>query len=135
MSDVHELHDQEQIEPKDRTGRTVNILIASAFGAVATLAIIAIVLCVHIMRENAKDGEVRLCVRRIDLFVADIRDEINTQGWDSLVTKAEGSPNVDVRVIAAEMRTRITQLKSPETRDMRNQANAICEADAHFEPR
>ena len=126
---------QEVVEPEDKAGRTVNVIILSAFGATSALAVLAIVLCLYLLNENAQDAAVRACVRKIDLYVAEIRDDINTTGWDALVARTEGSPNVNVQEIARRMRADIDSLKSQRTRDMRNTAVEICETDPNFEPR
>lgn len=120
-------------EPEDNAGRSTTTLIISAFIATSILALMAIGLSIYILLDNRATEQSRQCVRNIDLYVAEIRDDINTQGWDALVARTEGSPNVDVQQIAREMRTKIKSLRS--TRELRNDAIKICTADPNFKPR
>jgi hypothetical protein len=108
--------------------------IAVISGAVPSIiALFAILFCFALLQENHRLQVNRDCTRRIDLYVADIRDDLNAQGWDALVTRAENSPRTDVQEIARQMRLKIDALKS--SRDMRQDAVKLCEVDPDFQPR
>lgn len=122
-------------EPEDKAGRSFNVVVLASFGATSALAIFAIVLCLYLLNENSQDDDIRACTRRIDLYVGDIRDEINVQGWDALVSRAQGNSNEDVQTIANRMRDDINSLQSPQVREMRDRAIQICDEDPSFQPR
>jgi hypothetical protein len=118
-------HDLTQYNNLKRISVIANVITSS-------LAIAAIVLSIHLLQVNEQLQNTRECTRRIDLYASDLRDDINVKGWDSLVTRAEGDNNQDVREIARTMRLKITQLN--DSRDMRNKAIQICDANPDFEP-
>lgn len=118
------------VEPKaDTTGdlKRVAILANVLTGFIAACAII---FCLVLYKQNNDLKAGRDCVRRIDLYVQDLRDDVNLTGWDTLVARAEGDTNQDVRAIAAEMRKNISTIK--DTRQMRHDAISICDANPDF---
>lgn len=94
------------------------------------LAFLAIVACGLLYVKVNHDNSVRECVRRIDLYVQDLRDDVNLTGWDALVAQAQRSGNQDPAVIAAQMRKDIDRIKN--TRQLRRDANTLCDNDYGF---
>lgn len=96
------------------------------------LAALAILACGLLYIKVGHDNNVRECVRRIDLYVQDLRDDVNLTGWDVLVARTQGSRDQDVNAIATQMRKDIDSIK--ESRDLRRDAVHTCEQDADFNP-
>lgn len=101
-----------------------------ANAATCALAFLAIIACGLLYMKVNRDNSVRECVRRIDLYVQDLRDDVNLTGWDALVAQAQRSGNQDPAVIAAQMRKDIDRIK--DTRQLRRDANTICDNDYGF---
>lgn len=97
------------------------------------LAALAIVACGLLYIKVSHDNNVRECVRRIDLYVQDLRDDVNLTGWDVLVARSQGVRDQDVNAIASQMRKDIDSIKV--SRDMRSNAVDICEQTADFQPK
>lgn len=116
------------VDPPERSLKTVAILANAITCLVAFLAIFA---CVLLYLKIERDNATRNCMRRIDLFVQDLRDDVNLIGWDVLVARAEGDTSQDVRNIATDMRKNITTIR--DTRQLRHDALSICEANPDFE--
>lgn len=123
--------DEHQDQPVQGTRELKRVAIL-ANAATCVLALLAIIACALLYIKVSRDNTVRECVRRIDLFVQDLRDDVNLTGWDVLVARSQGDRNQDVNAIASQMRKDIDSIK--KSHDLRRGAIDTCERDADYKP-
>lgn len=109
--------------------KKISIIANAIAGFLAAVAIIAVcILFVAFERGQEKIA----CIRRIDLFVQDLRDDVQLTGWATLVARAQGDTNQDVRQIAADMDSNIKTIK--DSKALRHDAISICDKNSDFQP-
>lgn len=112
-------------------------LIANA--VVGLMALAAIIFCLFLLKARHDDQIEIECRSRINIYSADIRDAIDTQGWAALVVLSlnkEDSTHTsqDPSEIARQMYVNINELNT-RAKDLRTDQFAICSADPDFDPR
>lgn len=113
----------------DASLKRISIIANVIVGVVATLAILA---CVILYLKIDSDNRSRQCVRDIDRYGQTLRDDISSEGWETLVSRAEGDKDQDVHQVANDMNAAIKHLK--DTRSVRDDAMEICAANPDYKP-
>ncbi len=143
------IDDQEQ-KPQDFSAQNLELVEFQSYkalkkasiianGVATTAAILAIIFCLYLLKLRNDDQEQMACRGRINSYSADLRDDIDMQGWAALVTitlnrDSKTPTNQDPQKIAQDMFTRIDLLKGP-ARQARTDAFQICQDNPDYAPR